>query len=84
MRFELHRPTETAVGAGVAGAITVSGIAILLSGFGPEGDGMLAAPGHALASTLEQLRFAHAFAYGEVLQAATEAVRAGADDAFAR
>ncbi len=84
MRFELHRPTETAVGAGVAGAITVSGIAILLGGFGPEGDGMPASPGQRLASTLEQLRFAHAFAYGEVLQAASEAVRASANGGLAR
>ena len=74
MRFDLHRPTETAVGAGVATAISVSGIAILLSGFGPDGDGMLLARGQRLASTLEQLRFAHAFAYGEVLRAASEAM----------
>ena len=74
MSFDLHHPTETTLGTGVAFAITVSGLAILLGGFAPDGDDVLQARGQRLASTLDRLGFAHAFAYGEVLQAASDAV----------
>ena len=74
MNFDLHHPTETTLGAGAAAAITVSGLAILLGGFPPDGDDVLQARGQRLASTLDRLGFAHAFAYGEILQAAADAV----------
>jgi hypothetical protein len=74
MSFDLHHPTDTTLGTGVAVAIAVSGLAILVGGFSPDGDEVLQARGHRLAATLDRLGFAHAFAYGEVLQAASDAV----------
>jgi hypothetical protein len=74
MIFELHHPTETTLGAGAAAAIVVSGLAILLGGFPPDGGDVLQARGQRLASTLDRLGFAHAFAYGEILQAAADAM----------
>jgi hypothetical protein len=78
MNFDLHHPTETTLGAGAAAGITVSGLAILLGGFPPDGDDVLQARGQRLASTLDRLGFAHAFAYGEILQAAADAMLASA------
>ena len=74
MSFDLHHPTDTTFGTGVAVAITVSGLAILLGGFAPDGDEVLQTRGHRLAATLDRLGFAHAFAYGEILQAASDAI----------
>ena len=78
MNFDLRHPSETTLGAGAVAAIAASGLAILVAGFVPEGDSVLQARAQRLASTLDRLGFAHAFAYGEVLQAASDAVRASA------
>jgi hypothetical protein len=75
MNFHLHRSTETSVGAGVAAAIALAALTMLASGFLPDGDAQLSSGGLGLAATLDRLGFAYAFAYGEVMQAASDAVR---------
>jgi len=75
MNFHLHRPTETTLGAGIAAAIALGAVAMLASGFLPDDDSPPSSGEHDLVATLDRLGFSHAFAYGEVMQAASDAVR---------
>jgi hypothetical protein len=75
MNFYLHRPTETTLGAGVAAAIALGAVAMLASGFLPDDDAPPPSGEQGLAATFDRLGFSHAFAYGEVMQAASDAMR---------
>lgn len=75
MNFHLHRPTETTLGAGVAAAIALAALAMLASSFQPDDDAPPSSGEQDLVATLDRLGFSHAFAYGEVMQAASDAVR---------
>jgi hypothetical protein len=74
MNFHLHGPTETSPGAGVAAAIALAALALLAGGFLPDDDAPQSPGEQGLVATLGRLGFAHAFAYGEVMQAASDAV----------
>ena len=75
MNCHLHRPTETTLGAGIAAAIALGAVAMLASGFLPDDDAPPPSGEQGLAATFDRLGFSHAFAYGEVMQAASDAVR---------
>jgi hypothetical protein len=74
MNFHLHRPTETTLGAGVATALALAALAMLASSFQSDDDAPPPSGEHDLASTFDRLGFSHAFAYSEVMQAASDAV----------
>jgi hypothetical protein len=75
MNFHLHRSTETSIGAGVATALALAALAMLAGGLLPDDDAPQSSGEQGLVATLDRLGFAHAFAFEEVVQAASSAVR---------
>jgi hypothetical protein len=75
MHFHLASASDTVLGTVVAAAIALVALAMLTGGLLPDGDAPPSSGEHGLAATLDRLGFAHAFAFGEVMQAASDAVR---------
>jgi hypothetical protein len=75
MNFHLHSPAETSPGAIAAAVIALAALAMLAGGFLPEDDAPQSSGEQGLVATLDRLGFAHAFAFDEVVQAASSAVR---------
>jgi hypothetical protein len=84
MNFHLHSPTETSLGALAAAAIALAAVAMLAGGFLPEDDAAQSSDEQGLVATLDRLGFAHAFAFDEVVQAASSAVRTRVSKALPR
>lgn len=74
MDINAHGRTEAALGAGFAMLVAVAGLAMLATGFLSEGADALVAERQQLEVAFDYLGFARAFAYGDVMQAAGDAL----------
>jgi hypothetical protein len=74
MNFKPHSRIERTLGAGLALAITLAGLTILVHGFLPGNDDALVAKRQHLEAIFERLNVARAFAQGDVKQAAVDAL----------
>ncbi len=73
MNFNPHSRIERTLSAGLAVAITLAGLTVLVHGFLPESDDALIAKRQQLEATFERLSIARAYAQGDVRQAAADA-----------
>lgn len=74
MNFNSHGQLDNLLGTGIAAAIALAGLTLLVNGFVADDDDATLGQWEHVEAMLERLSFARVFAYGEVIQAAADAL----------